>query len=115
MAHTAAASPSTSVARRARPRGTRSQADGRLVTNIIGEELTFSDDERREIENLVINRKDGEVTHLVIASDDDSLFNDDPRAVPMDRVEISERGELRASIDLRKIEGMQRYAPEFLR
>lgn len=98
-----------------RLRLTRGQADDRLVSNIIGEDLSFHGDEVREIENLLIDREDGTVTHLVIASNADSLFNAEPRAIPMDRVEISERGDLSVSMTLEKVDEMQRYAPEFLK
>jgi len=94
---------------------TRTQADDRLVSNILEEEMLLAGDDVRDIENLLIDRQSGEITHVVIALNDESLFNEDPRAVPMDTVRIDEQGAVTSSLSLAQIASMQEYAPAFLK
>lgn len=76
---------------------TRGQADHRLVSNIIGEDVGFSDETEREIEDILFNPSTGAVTHYVVQMDEESLFATDSRRVPASMVSISEQGEISIS------------------
>lgn len=88
---------------------TKGEADHRLVSNIIGADISFPEENRttKEIENLLINRKNGRVTHFVIEMDNDSLFSEAPRAIPADRVDIDERGRMSTRLSYNEVDDMQ--------
>lgn len=95
---------------------TRGQADHRLVSNIIGEPLGFTSEPGafKEVENLLIDRDSGQVTHYVIEMNDESLFNSEPRAIPAARVNVDGQGRLSTMIALDQVSEMEVYQPDFL-
>jgi hypothetical protein len=69
---------------------TRSEADDRLVDNIIGGDMMFADGEMREIEDILFDPDSGMVTNYVVEFDEDSLFDEDTRLVPASMVSLDE-------------------------
>lgn len=47
--------------------------------------------------------------------DSESLFNENPRAIPASEVSVGKRGKWTSSIKFDAIEGTQRYNPEYLK
>lgn len=96
---------------------TRREADHRLLSNIIGEEVVFSreKDRAKKVEDVLLNRKTGEVEGYVVQMDDDSLFNSQPRAIPADDVGIDRKGALTTNVSFASVEEKQKYSPEFLK
>lgn len=77
---------------------TAGEADHRLVSNVLSQPMYFSDDETREIVDVLIDRETGELTHYVVEMEQTSLFNRELRAIPADSVEIDEAGGVHATI-----------------
>jgi hypothetical protein len=88
---------------------TASQADRRLASNLIGEPLYFEGDDWRTIEDLLVDRDTGQVTHYVIEMNQQSLFNENPLAVPAELVTIENGSLITAPLDLAELAGMQEY------
>jgi hypothetical protein len=88
---------------------TASEADDRLASNLIGTPLYFAGDDWRRIEDMLIDRDTGQVTHYVINMNRESLFNENPLAVPAEVVELGQDGLITAPMDLAKLAGMQDY------
>lgn len=94
---------------------TADEADHRLVSNVLGERLEFENDETREIDDLLIERETGAITHFVVEMNAEALFDVDERTIPADRVSIGEEGSIAASMDIRGVEEIaQEYDPAFL-
>lgn len=93
---------------------TRDQAEQRLVSRWIGEPMRFSGDAEREIEDILIDRDTGAVTHFVIETDEDSVFRAQRRTVPADMVMIDESGGIVASLQLAELDNVQDYEPTLL-
>lgn len=94
---------------------TASEADHRLLSNIIGEPLQFSDDETRRIRDVLVDRDTGALTHYVVDMDADSLFDVDRRTLPADMVSIDEDGAVVASTDVAGVDQVdQEFDPAFL-
>lgn len=97
---------------------TREEANNRLLSRIQDESLVFGADDNvmREVEDLLINRQTGEITHYVIAMDEESLFNVEPRAIPVENIRFdTDNNRLVTDVRLDNVEQMAYYAPEFLK
>jgi hypothetical protein len=88
---------------------TASEADDRLASNLIGEPIYFEGDEWRDIQDMLVDRNTGQVTHYVIEMNRDSLFNDHPLAVPAELVTVGKNGLVTAPLDLAKLASLQEY------
>lgn len=86
---------------------TASQAANRLVSQIIGSQLYFSDGGSREIRDLLIDKKSGDIAAYVVKMDPESLFNSEPRAIPADHVTIDE-SRISADLNLESVEDMRK-------
>lgn len=93
---------------------TRGEADHRLVSKMIGSSIVFGDDSAREVEDLLINRKNGKVTHFVFDMDDDAIFNEDLRTLSVNRVDIDEKGGLTTRMDLAEVDKSQEFDSDLL-
>lgn len=93
---------------------TAAEADRRLVSRLIGERLHFPNEASREIEDMLIDRQTGAVTHWIVDMEDDSLFSAERRAIPVDRISIEEDEDLSTQIDLATLDDLQEYDPNFL-
>jgi len=93
---------------------TRGEADHRLVSNMIGTSIVFGDDNAREVEDLLINRKNGKVSHIVFEMNDDAIFNEELRTLAINRVEIDEQGGLSTSMDLADVDESQEFDSDLL-
>ena len=94
---------------------TRSEANNRLVSNILNSLVSFQDGEERAVEDLLIDRETGEIRHFVISMEDDSLFSAERRAIPADKVTIEDDGSITASVDFSSVREMeQQYDPTYL-
>lgn len=94
---------------------TATEADHRLLSNLLDEPLVLSNDNTRKLEDVLIDRKSGDIAYYVVQMDEESLFNEDPRAIPADQVSVDADGSLEASISLDEIENMQAFAPDLLK
>lgn len=94
---------------------TASEADHRLVSNVIGSQLYFAGGESLRIVDLLVDRDSGEILHYVVATDAESLFDLDRRAIPAETAEVDDGGTVRASMKLSEIRDLsQPYDTEFL-
>lgn len=92
-----------------------SEADHRLVSEMLGDPLHFSDGETRTITDLLVDRDTGVVTHFVVDMEAQSLFDMDRRSIPADMVEIDAGGTVTASTDIRGVDEItQQYDPGLL-
>lgn len=96
---------------------TRQEADHRLLSRLDDGSLRFSGDEgvEREIEDVLIDRRTGEITHYVVAMDEDSLFNLTPRAIPAEEIDIDAQGNLTTDVTLNNAREMAQIDPDFLK
>ncbi|MBN1240984.1 MAG: hypothetical protein JXB36_20970 [Gammaproteobacteria bacterium] len=95
-------------------RVTRDQAEQRLVSRLIGEPMRFSGNAEREIEDILIDRDTGAVTHFVVETEENSVFRAQRRTVPADSVMIDETGTVVASMQLAELDNIQDYEPALL-
>lgn len=92
-----------------------SEADHRLVSEMLGDPLHFSDGETRTITDLLVDRDTGAVTHFVVDMEAQSLLDTDRRSIPADRVDIDAGGTVTASTDIRGVDEItQQYDPGLL-
>lgn len=85
----------------------RAQADRRLVSKLMDERVAFADDQTREIEDVLIDRKTGKVTSLIVNENPEAFFNDRPLRLPLERVSIGENGALTAGVQLSSLEAIE--------
>jgi hypothetical protein len=71
---------------------TRAEAGDRLVSRIVGSDLTFSDGQMREIDDIQFDPESGMITNFVVEMDEDSLFDEDTRLVPAAMVMLDPQG-----------------------
>lgn len=71
---------------------TRAEAKDRMVSRILGSDLTFSDGQKREIDDIHFDPETGMVTNFVVEMDSDSLFDEDTRLVPASMVMLDPQG-----------------------
>lgn len=91
------------------------EADNRLASNILDAWLQFSNDELREIDNLLIDRDSGRITHYVIDMEAESVFDQNRRLIPAENVYVSTQGYVTASITLREADLIaQDYSQDLL-
>lgn len=93
---------------------TRAEAENRLVDRIIGSDIQFSDGQKREIEDILINPKSGQVTHYVVQMDEEALFGGESRTVRANNVSLNEDGSISASSRFADIEKSQDFNPDYL-
>lgn len=87
---------------------TRTEADHRLVSNILDSTISFSDGEvARDVEDILIDRQTGEITGYVVNTDPDAWFNDDPRVVAADQVQIGDQGEVSTQAEFAALETIE--------
>ncbi|MEE4153299.1 MAG: hypothetical protein V2I27_03990 [Erythrobacter sp.] len=72
---------------------TRSQAQGRLVDDILDGEVRFSGGEMRGVDDVLFDPQSGQIQYFVVEMDDESLFGNDNRLVPASRVRYDQRGD----------------------
>jgi len=83
---------------------TRSQADHRLVSNLLGDSVAFDAEGTRQIEDLLIDRRTGRITHFVVNKNPEALFNEHPSAIPAREVSISATGDVTTTLDFEDLE-----------
>lgn len=93
---------------------TKTQVDDRMVSRLIGSEMTFSDGSQREVQDLLIHPKTGKVTHFVIEMKPDAVFSEEPRTVRAKNVSIGEKGKITADVSLAEVKKNQDYDADFL-
>ena len=71
---------------------TRAEAGDRLVSRIVGSDLTFADGQMREIDDIQFDPESGMITNFVVEMDEDSLFDEDTRLVPAAMVMLDPQG-----------------------
>ncbi len=86
---------------------TREEADHRLVSRILGDTVSFAGEETRPLEDILIDRQSGRITHYVVNNNPDAWFNDEPRAIPAAEVAISDEGEVTASTEFAALEPVE--------
>jgi hypothetical protein len=93
---------------------TRSQARQRLVSWLIDEPMQLADNDLRQIEDILIDLDTGAVAHYVIETNAETLFNQDRRTVPANRVTIEDDGDVVASVGVDELDPLQQYPRELL-
>lgn len=92
-----------------------SEADHRLVSELLGDPLHFSDGETRTITDVLVDRETSTLTHFVVDMEAQSLFDMDRRSIPADMVEINKGGTVTASMRISGVdEILQQYDPGLL-
>ncbi|MFW6093944.1 MAG: hypothetical protein ACODAC_08230 [Pseudomonadota bacterium] len=83
------------------------EAERRLVSEILGGDVTFAGDESRQIEDVLFDRETGEIVGYVVNENPDSFFNDEPRLVSAGEVEITDDGEVDAETEFAALEPVE--------
>jgi hypothetical protein len=92
---------------------TASEAQGRLVSRLIGNLMYFPNGHTRRIRDVLIDRTSGVVEYYVVEMSPDTVFRAEPRAVPADDVSI-DKGRVSTRLTMDKVEAMKEIAPEYL-
>lgn len=92
---------------------TGAEAESRLVSRLINERLYFEDETSRAIQDMLIDRETGAVTHWIVEMDEGAPFSTDRRAIPVEQISIEE-GSASAQVALAAVDDMQTYDVEFL-
>ena len=87
----------------------RSEADHRLLSNLLDESIQFSDQQARAIDDILINPETGEIEYFTVEMDNESFFNQQMRAIPASEVEIGMAGEVTASVPLSEVDNNSKY------
>src|SRR5690606_27154255 len=66
----------------------RSEADHRLLSNLLDESIQFSDQQARAIDDILINPETGEIEYFTVEMDSGSFFGQQMRAIPASEVQI---------------------------
>lgn len=82
----------------------RQEADNRMVSNILGASVSFEGQESRPVEDILIDRKTGKIKAYVVNQDPDAWFNNEPRLVSADSVQIDTEGKVSASTEFAALE-----------
>lgn len=94
---------------------TETEAESRLVENVIHETVMFENEELREVEDLLIDRDNGEIVYFVVDMEAESLFDSDRRAIPADMISIQDDGSLVASTSIQGVDDIsQEYDEAYL-
>jgi len=79
---------------------TRTEADHRLLSRILNDDVIFSDRKIvRQVEDILIDRETGRITGFVVNKNPDAWFNDQPRVISSDQAKISEQGNVTTTAD----------------
>ncbi|MAW81075.1 MAG: hypothetical protein CMI63_12630 [Parvularcula sp.] len=91
---------------------TSNEADKRLVSRVLDEQVELSSG-IYEIEDLLINPKNGKITHYVIGSDPDTLFSEGRRTIRATEVAYR-NGAYRSNLTMQDIDQDQPYEEDWL-
>ncbi len=83
---------------------TKSQAQGRLISNLIGSEVTFTDNQTRVVEDILFNIDSGEIAYFLVDMDPNAMFATERRAIPADSVSINDSGHVMAALNLQSLQ-----------
>ena len=83
---------------------TRAEADRRLVSRVLDQHIAFAGAETRPVEDMLIDRESGKITHIVVNKNPDAWFNDEPRVVAADQVTFDAEGGVAASTEFAALE-----------
>lgn len=90
------------------------EAGHRLVSRLLGKSLQMAGDRgERRLEDILIDRKSGKITHYVVEAKEDAVFSSDPRALPADLVKVDAQGN--AKMLSGTIDDAEDFEPYFLR
>lgn len=90
----------------------RSEADYRLLSNVLEESINFSDDEALKIDDILINPETGALEYFTVELNADSFFDTDMRFIPASDVEIGAAGKVSSAVSLAELERDSRYRPQ---
>ncbi|MEQ5788166.1 hypothetical protein J3454_09695 [Erythrobacter sp. NFXS35] len=76
---------------------TRSQANRRMVSNLLDSSLTFTDGRTLPVSDILFHPDTGMLSDYVVQMNADSLFDDDQRRVPASMVTVDANGGLRVN------------------
>lgn len=92
-----------------------SEADHRLVSELLGEHMQFSDGEARQVTDILFERSTGEIAFFVVDMDAESLFDLDRRTIPADIVSVNDSGAISADTNIKGVDEItQKYSEELL-
>ncbi len=92
---------------------TGAQARDRLWSRLETKRVTFPSGATRAIDDLLIDRKTGDVKAWVVERKDDAVFASDRLAIPADTISIKQ-GKVSTSMTLDAVQQHQPYDPAFL-
>lgn len=76
---------------------TRSQANRRMVSNMLDSSLTFTDGRTLPVSDILFHPETGMLSDYVVQMNAESLFDDDQRRVPANMVTVDANGGLRVN------------------
>ena len=85
----------------------KAEADHRLLSRILGDTVSFEGDQSRAVEDVLIDRETGQITHYVVNMNPDSWFNDQPHALAADQVTIEDDGNVTTSAEFAALEPIE--------
>ncbi|MDX1538045.1 PRC-barrel domain-containing protein [Arsukibacterium sp.] len=88
---------------------THKEAEYRLVSKILDEYIMFSDQQMRQIDDILIDRKTGKIKYFTVDMATDGFFSDDIRAIPADEVHIKWSGQVKSSASLTDVSSHKKY------
>jgi hypothetical protein len=93
---------------------TADAANHRLLSRLLNEPMAFPGGNSRQLEDILIDKDTGVVTHYVVETDPDSIFRAERRTVPASEVMIGEDGAVSATVQLAELHALQLYDQELL-
>lgn len=88
---------------------TKKEAEYRLVSKLLDEYMVFSDQQMRQIDDIIIDRKTGKVKYFTVDMATDGFFSDDVRAIPASEVHIKWSGQVISSASLADVTSQKKY------
>ncbi len=91
-----------------------SEANHRVVSQLLGEFVQFNDGEARELIDILFARDTGEVAYFVVEMEAQSLFELDRRTIPADIVTIGDDGGISAATGIAGVDEITQQYDESL-
>ncbi|HAW91759.1 MULTISPECIES: PRC-barrel domain-containing protein [unclassified Arsukibacterium] len=88
---------------------TKREAEYRLVSKILDEYIVFSDQQMRQIDDILLDAKTGKIKYFTVDMATDSFFSDDIRAIPVNEVHVKWSGQVISSASLTDVSSHKKY------
>lgn len=90
------------------------ELDRRLASRVLDQQIEFEGGAAVEIENMLVDRATGDVTHYVVEIDPAAIFRSERRTVPAEHVVVRNDGGLRVELPVEALEDLQEFDPQLL-